>query len=237
MTSTTQPKVRDWSQLPAGLTRRRVLGLIDTLFELGPFGLRGPAAADVPAHLIQLDAGVRTAQVIAPGYACPSNDFLARSLDAVGDDILYITSANRSRHRTGADDEPAHWTAAGLRAEFGHEPAFRLLEHADEDAARRRYPGYALMSTTILAFHKTAGTSPRGRVRLLVERTARSRSTICARCSRGWDSSWPSRAARSVAFCNATTPTAAATASAHEPPHPDRADRAQLQYDHGDRAA
>ena len=26
-------------------------------------------------------------------------------------------------------------------------------------------------------------------------------------------------------------------ASAHEPPHPDRADRAQLQYDHGDRAA
>jgi hypothetical protein len=170
MTPSRVPLVYDWSRLPAGLTRRDVLGLIDTLFELGPFGLRGPAAVDVPAHFVQLDAGVRTVQVIAPGYACPSNDFLARSLDAVGDDILYITSANRSRHRTGADDEPAHWTAAGLRAEFGHEPAFRVLEHADEDAARRRYPGYALMSTTILAFHKTAGTSPRGRVRLLVER-------------------------------------------------------------------
>ncbi|MGH4026261.1 MAG: hypothetical protein ACRDRV_16935 [Pseudonocardiaceae bacterium] len=164
------PLVYDWSRLPAGLTRHRILGLIDALFARGPFGLRGPAAAHLPGHLTQLDAGMRTAQVIAPGYACPCTAFLAGSLDAIGADILYITSANRSRHRTGAEDEPAHWTAVGLCAEFGHEPGFRLLEHADEDAARRRYPGYAPMSTTILAFHKTAGITAEGRVRLLVER-------------------------------------------------------------------
>lgn len=160
----------DWSQLPVGLTHRQVLGLIDTVFTLGPFGLRGPAAAHVPRHLVQLDAGVPTTQIIAPGYACPSNDFLARSLEAVGEDMLYVTSANRSRHRTGAVDEPAHWTAAGLREEFGHEPGFHLLAHVDEDAARRRYPHFAPMSTTILAFHKTAGISSQGRVRLLMER-------------------------------------------------------------------
>jgi hypothetical protein len=113
---------------------------------------------------------VRTTQVIAPGYACASNDFLARSLDGVSTDLLYVTSANRSRHCTGAVDEPAHWTAAGLRAEFGREPGFRVLAHADEGAARRRYPQFAPMSTTIVAFHKTAGIDLQGRVRLLVER-------------------------------------------------------------------
>ena len=164
------PLMYDWSRLPIGLTRSQVLGLIDTLFTLGPFGLRGPATSHVPDHLVQVDAGVPTTQIIAPGYACPSNDFLARSLEAVGEDLLYVTSANRSRHRTGAADEPAHWTAAGLHEEFDHERDFRLLAHADEDAARRRYPRFAPMSTTILAFHKTAGISPDGRVRLLVER-------------------------------------------------------------------
>lgn len=164
------PLMYDWSRLPVGLTRRAVLGLIDTLFTLGPFGVRGPAAAHVPDHLVQLDEDVPTAQVIAPGYFCPSNDFLARSLDIVGADLLYVTSANRSRHRTGAVDEPAHWTAAGLREEFGREPGFRVLAHADEAAARRRYPDFAPMSTTIVAFHKTAGIGPQGRVRLVVER-------------------------------------------------------------------
>lgn len=164
------PLMYDWSRLPVGLTSRDVLGLIDTLFTLGPFGLRGPAAPHVPRHLVQLDAGIPTTQIIAPGYACSSNDFLARSLEAVDQDMLYITSANRSRHRTGAVDEPAHWTASGLRDEFGHEPGFWLLAQADEDAVRRRYPRFAPMSTTILAFHKTAGISPEGRVRLLVER-------------------------------------------------------------------
>jgi hypothetical protein len=54
------PLMYDWSRLPVGLTRRQVLGLIDTLFTLGPFGLRGPAATHVPDHLVQVDAGVPT---------------------------------------------------------------------------------------------------------------------------------------------------------------------------------
>jgi hypothetical protein len=159
------PRVYDWSALPAGLGAHEVLGLMDALFGLGPFGFRGPAAPHVPHHLTQVDAGVRTAQVIAPGYACRSNDFLAAALRAAGTDLLYITSANRSRHLSGAPDCPAHWRAAGLRADFGSEPRFVLLEHDDEQAARARYPRHDPMSTTILAFHRLA--APRT---LLVER-------------------------------------------------------------------
>jgi tRNA A37 threonylcarbamoyladenosine synthetase subunit TsaC/SUA5/YrdC len=165
------PLVYDWSQLPAGLTREDVCGLIDALFTIGPFGFRGPAAGHIPHHLTQDDDGITTAQVIAPGYACPSNRFLARSLEAIDEDILYITSANRSRHLTGADDEPAHYRADGLRAEFGHEPGFMVLEHDDEEEANQRtYPLYAPMSTTILALHKVAGHDEQGRLRLVVER-------------------------------------------------------------------
>ena len=164
------PLAFDWSKLPAGLTRRRIRDLMQSLFQLGPFGFRGPAASHVPAHLTQLDEGIPTTQVIAPGYACPSNHFLAASLDAVDDDLLSITSANRSRQLTGASDEPAHWKAGPLAAEFGAEPGFGLLEHADEEAARRAYPLFAPMSVTILAFHKLGGPDRLGRGCLTVER-------------------------------------------------------------------
>jgi len=164
------PLAYDWSRLPAGLTRKRVRDLMQSLFQLGPFGFRGPAAAHLPAHLTQLDDGILTTQVIAPGYACPSNRFLAASLDAVDDDVLSITSANRSRHLTGAADEPAHWRAGPLAAEFGAERGFGLLEHDDEEAARRAYPLFAPMSVTILAFHKLGGYDRRGRPCLIVER-------------------------------------------------------------------
>src|SRR4051794_29424636 len=79
--------VWDFSRLPAGLSRRRVLNLMDAFWGLGPFGFRGPAAASVPAHLSLVEDGVRTAQVIAPGYTCPSNDFLRRSLHACDADL------------------------------------------------------------------------------------------------------------------------------------------------------
>jgi tRNA A37 threonylcarbamoyladenosine synthetase subunit TsaC/SUA5/YrdC len=162
------PLLFDWAALPDGLPGRVVRSLMDALFELGPFGFRGPAAAHVPDHLAQIDDRVRTTQVIAPGYACPSNRFLSRALDLVNGDVLYVTSANRSRHLTGAPDEPAHWRADGLRGEFGSDPGFVVLAHPDEAAARRRYPLHAPMSTTILAFHKVAHD---GRdVRLVVER-------------------------------------------------------------------
>jgi hypothetical protein len=160
----------DWSALPAGLTRRSVLGVVDTFFGLGPFGFRGPAAAHLPEHLTFIEDGVRTAQVIAPGYACPSNEFLARCLDATGAELLYITSANRSRHLTGADDTPAHWRAAGLRSEFGHRPDFAMLEHDDEDAARAAYPRHLPMSTTILAFHRLGRDPDDPRPQLVLDR-------------------------------------------------------------------
>jgi tRNA A37 threonylcarbamoyladenosine synthetase subunit TsaC/SUA5/YrdC len=164
------PAVYDWTQLPPGLTRRSVLRIMDTFFAAGPFGFRGPAAAHVPGHLTQPDAGVVTAQVIAPGYACPSNNFLARAIEATGDELLYITSANRSRHLTGADDSPAHWRAAGLVEEFGSTPGFLVLHHPDESAARARYPGYLPMSTTILGFHRRVDGGADRRPQLLLER-------------------------------------------------------------------
>ena len=44
------------------------------------------------------DAGVRTVQLISPGDACPSNALVGDVLDLIGEDILYITSANTSSH-------------------------------------------------------------------------------------------------------------------------------------------
>lgn len=164
------PALFDWSQLPDGLTRPTVQRIIDRLFDLGPFGFRGPAGSHIPDHLAAFDGPYRTTQVIAPGYACASNALLDRATRLLGVDLLYITSANRSRHQTGAEDEPAHFTAAGLYSEFGHEPRFVVLEHDDEFAARARYPLHSPMSTTILAFHKLGTPDPDGRPRLIVER-------------------------------------------------------------------
>ncbi len=164
------PMLFDWSKLPSGLTPHKVLSLMDQLLELGPFGFRGPAAPHVWEHLTSLQDGVRTTQVIAPGYSCYSNKFLARAMDLVGEDFLYITSANRSRHVTGAADEPAHYRGSDIKAEFRGEDGFVVLRHPDELAAQQRYPSFAPMSTTIIAFHKLATPTPGGRPRLLVER-------------------------------------------------------------------
>lgn len=164
------PDVWDFDLLPDGLTRDSVLQVVDSLFGMGPFGFLGPAAPHVPDHLTFAVGDFRTAQVIAPGYACQSNDFLLRSLQETGDDFLYITSANRSRHLTGADDSPAHWTAAGLHAEFGDEPGFVLLEHPDEVAARARYQRYLPMSTTIIGFHRIIRVPGDPRPQLSLER-------------------------------------------------------------------
>lgn len=164
------PDLFDWSKLPSGLSKHKVFGLMDALYELGPFGFRGPAAAHVMDHLTSQDAGIRTTQVIAPGFACHSNKFMARAMDLIDHDFLYITSANRSHHVTGASDEPAHYRGSAIKAEFEKEPSFVVLRHPDEEAARLRYPEFAPMSTTILAFHRLAEPTPAGRPRLLVER-------------------------------------------------------------------
>jgi hypothetical protein len=113
------PDVWDFRQLPSGLTRRSILQLIDTLFAMGPFGFRGPAAPWIPAHLTFPDGAVNTAQVIAPGYSCPSNDFLSRSLLATGDDLLYIDQRPQlilERHGSMHIDDAVQRPRASLAA-------------------------------------------------------------------------------------------------------------------------
>ena len=124
----------------------------------------------MPDHLSAADDGVRTAQVITPGNGCPSEDFLGRTLAATGRDWLYVTSANRSRHLTGAANSPAHWRAAGLWAEFSDEPGFVLLGHDDEEQVASRYPGLAPTSTSVLALHRTVRPPTSARPHLVLER-------------------------------------------------------------------
>jgi tRNA A37 threonylcarbamoyladenosine synthetase subunit TsaC/SUA5/YrdC len=160
----------DWSQLPDGLTPARVFDLMDRLFALGPFGFRGPAAAHVPDHLTSFDGDARTTQLIAPGARCPSIAFLARAMERTGSELLYVTSANRSRHQTGAEDEPAHFRADAIAREFAGAQRFLVLAHEDDDEARRAHPLHDPMSTTILAFHRLEAPVEGGRPRLFVER-------------------------------------------------------------------
>ncbi|HEU4999242.1 MAG TPA: hypothetical protein VFT68_09870 [Lapillicoccus sp.] len=163
-------EVFDWQRVPATLDRARLHEAMAALWDLGPFGFRGPAVASLPRLLTSLDHGVVTTQLIAPGPACPSNAFLRRAYLATGGP-LYITSANRSRHVTGGADAPAHWRAEPLRAEFAAADDAReltILEHPDEEQARAAYPLHGPMSTTIVAFHQHREVD--GRPALVVER-------------------------------------------------------------------
>jgi len=155
----------DLSALPACVPPSLLADVVDAFCALGPFGLRGPAAADVPSGLTALDGSVTTAQVIVPGDACPSQRFLAAASEAAG--LLAISSANRSRHVTGEVDAPVHWRADALRAELAGGDLV-LLEHEDEAAARARFPRHTTVSTTILAFHRAE--RAHGRVHLRLER-------------------------------------------------------------------
>lgn len=170
---TTRPHIRglfDWSRLPMGLSSQTVQEIIDALYTAGPFGFRGPAASNIPAHMSSLDGTNRTTQIVAPGYSCPSNGFIDACLKVAGDTALYITSANRSRHQTGAVEEPAHYEADGLWRDFAGEPDFLIARHRDEVGVRRNYPHHATMSTTVLAFHKLGQPDAEGRRTLIVER-------------------------------------------------------------------
>ncbi|WP_433124149.1 hypothetical protein ACQPWW_18325 [Micromonospora sp. CA-240977] len=151
------PGMFDWTRISPRLPVGRVRALMDALYGAGPFGFRGPAAERLPEHLTQVDQGLRTTQVIAPGLTCPSNVFFERALAETGSDHLYITSANRSRHLTGAAEEPAHWKAGALAADFAHLDDLVVLAHRDESAARAAYPGYLTTSVTLLSFHAPEG--------------------------------------------------------------------------------
>ncbi|MFG3345458.1 hypothetical protein ACGF1Z_10390 [Streptomyces sp. NPDC048018] len=157
------PALFDWTRLPPELPRRQVRSLLDELYELGPFGFRGPAAERLPGHLTAVRDGVRTVQVIAPGRDCPSNAFLGEALDRTGDAFLFVTSANRSR-------ELPHWRGEAVVADFRDEPRVRVLAHADDGAARLRYPHHAPVSTSVLSFHRTAGVGRAGLPALTLER-------------------------------------------------------------------
>jgi hypothetical protein len=162
-------EVFDWARLPHGVRADAVHALMDDLWTIGPFGFRGPAAEHVPDHLACWDAGTRTTQVIAPGYGCPSNAVFDSAMELMGERLLYITSANRSRHLTGAVEEPAHWSAACIVEDFRHVTNLVVIEHPDEAAARAAYPGHLPTSVTLLSLH-ACGYAPDGVPVLSIDR-------------------------------------------------------------------
>ena len=160
--------VFDWTRLPDGLAGEQVQALMDDFFQRGPMGFRGPAAGHVPAHLTSDDAGITTTQLIAPGYACASNALIGETLALLGEDLLFITSANRSSRSTG-QPEPPHYEVRGLQTDFGDQAEVVLIGHRDEAAVRARYPQLLPMSTSIIAVH-TLARDEGGRPALVLER-------------------------------------------------------------------
>jgi hypothetical protein len=143
--------VFDWDavQLPWSA----LVATMADLHALGPIGFRGPAAERIPDHLTVTDAGVRTVQWISPGDVCPSNALVADVLDLIGEDILYITSANTSSH-VSKQTEAAHYEMREIQREFGGRDDVVLIGHRNERAIRRQYPHHLPCSTSIVAFHK-----------------------------------------------------------------------------------
>ena len=162
------PSVYDWKRLPDGLDAETVIGLLDVLFDIGPFGFRGPAAAHIPDHLTLRDGAVRTTRLIAPGYTCRSNRLLTATMQAAGEPFLSVSPATRAQGENA--QEPAHYRAEGVIADFDGEGDILVVQHRDEAAAQARYPMHAPLSATILAFHKLGAPDAAGRPTLIVER-------------------------------------------------------------------
>ena len=74
-------------------------------------------------------------------------------LDLIGEEILYITSANTSSH-VSKQIEAAHFEMRAIQREFGHRDDVALIGHRNERANRRRYPHHLPCSTSIVAFHQ-----------------------------------------------------------------------------------
>ncbi len=66
-------------------------------------------------------------------------------LDLIGEDILYITSANANKDHT-------HYAIGEIRREFGHRDDVVFIGHRNERANRRRYPHHRPCSTSIVGF-------------------------------------------------------------------------------------
>jgi hypothetical protein len=142
--------VFDWDRVQ--LPWSALVATMADLHALGPIGFRGPAAERIPDHLTVTDAGVRTVQLISPGDACPSNALVGDVLDLIGEDILYITSANTSSH-VSKHTEAAHYEMREIQREFGERDGVVLIGHRNERAIRRQYPRHLPCSTSIVAFH------------------------------------------------------------------------------------
>jgi tRNA A37 threonylcarbamoyladenosine synthetase subunit TsaC/SUA5/YrdC len=155
----------DWTRLPGDLDPETLLTLMTELHALGPIGFRGPAARRVPDHLTVVDNGIRTAQHISPGVRCRSNALVGDILDRTGEDLLFVTSANTSSHRSQRM-EPAHCEMEEIRLEFGHRRHVVMIGHEDEAANRALYPHHLPSSTSILAFHRDLREDGRPALRL-----------------------------------------------------------------------
>ncbi|MDA0163152.1 hypothetical protein OM076_22960 [Solirubrobacter ginsenosidimutans] len=140
----------DWDAI--ALPWSALVAVMGDLHTLGPIGFRGPAAEMIPDHLTVTDDGIRTVQVISPGDVCPSNALVAEILDLIGEDILYITSANTSSH-VSKQIEAAHFEIREIQREFGHRDDVVLIGHRNERQVRRQYPRHLPCSTSIVAFH------------------------------------------------------------------------------------
>jgi hypothetical protein len=144
-------RVFDWDRV--NIPWSPLVATMSDLHMLGPIGFRGPAAAHIPDHLTVTDAGVRTVQLISPGDRCPSNALVGHVLDLIGEEILYITSANTSSH-VSKQLEAAHFEIREIQREFGERPGVVLIGHRNERANRRAYPHHLPCSTSIVAFHE-----------------------------------------------------------------------------------
>ena len=153
----------DWSALPRDLEPETLLAMMTEFHALGPIGFRGPAAARVPEHLTVEDGGVRTVQHISPGVRCRSNALVGEVLDLTGEDLLFVTSANRS-----GSGSAAHFEMAEIRREFGHRRDAVLIGHDDEPGNRAFYTRHLPCSTSIVSFHRPL--TEAGRPALLLER-------------------------------------------------------------------
>jgi tRNA A37 threonylcarbamoyladenosine synthetase subunit TsaC/SUA5/YrdC len=138
-------KVFDWDRVK--LPWSALVATMADLHALGPIGFRGPAARSVPQHLTSNG----TVQLISPGDRCPSNALVGDVLDLIGEDILYITSANTSSH-VSKQIEAAHYEMRAIQREFGHRDDVVLIGHRNERANRRLYPHHLPCSTSIVAF-------------------------------------------------------------------------------------
>ena len=157
----------DWRRLPRDVDAETLLALMTQVQALGPIGFRGPAAPRLPDHLTVVDDGIRTAQHISPGVRCRSNALIGEVLDITGEDLLFITSANASGHRS-RQVEAAHCEMDEIQREFGHRRDVVMIGHDDEAANRRFYPHHLPCSTSILAFHRDVRED--GRPALVLER-------------------------------------------------------------------